>query len=264
MITKSVSPRDIWASVRSTQPLVHNITNHVVMNWTANVLLAFGASPAMVHAPEEVEDFVSISRSLVINIGTLDATFVDGMMRAAKQARQVGLPWVLDPVGVGATRYRQMTCAALIELGPSVIRGNAGEIMALAAMAGAQSSGQSRGVDSLSASDAAIDSATHLARTSGAVIAVTGATDYVVDGDSVTAIAGGHLFSQRVTGTGCAATALVGACLAVAPARDASVAGLTALKRAAELAAPRPADDIMGPGTFAVRLVDALAAPLDA
>lgn len=240
-----------FARLRAATPLIHNITNHVVMNWTANVLLAAGASPAMVHAEDEVEEFVAISAALVINIGTLDPGFVSGMEKAAARARAGGISWVLDPVGVGATRYRMDVTRRLLAHAPSVIRGNAGEIMALAG-AGAQ---QQRGVDSLAGSDAALDAARELARQTGAVIAVTGATDYVVAGDDVTAIWGGHPISQQVTGTGCAATALVGACLAVAPPQEAAVAALGAMKSAAEAAAAVS----KGPGSFAVAFLDALA-----
>jgi hydroxyethylthiazole kinase len=241
----------VVAAMRADRPLVQNITNHVVMNWTANVLLAAGASPAMVHAPEEAAEFAALARALVINIGTLDQAFVAGMMAAAAAARDRKLPWVLDPVGVGATAYRNRVAADLLGFGPSVIRANAGEIMALAGVAG----GAQRGVDSLSGSEAAIAAGKALSARTGAVVAVTGATDYVIAGARITAVPGGHPISQQVTGTGCAATALVGACLAVAPAEAAAVAALSLMKRAAE-AASRTAS---GPGTFATLFVDALA-----
>jgi hydroxyethylthiazole kinase len=245
--------RPVLARLRAERPLVHNITNFVVMNWTANVLLAAGASPAMVHAPEEAGEFAAISRALVINIGTLDASFVEGMERAVAAAGAHGVPWALDPVGVGATGYRNAVAAMLAARKPAVIRGNAGEIMALAGVAGARV----RGVDSLAGSDEAVEAARALSTATGAVVAVTGATDYVVTGSEVTAIPGGHALSQSVTGTGCAATALVGACLAVAPPREAAVAGLALMKRAAEIAARRAT----GPGAFAVAFLDALHDP---
>jgi hydroxyethylthiazole kinase len=251
VLTDELTPRDVWARVRSAAPLVHNITNSVVTNWTANVLLAVGASPAMVHAPEEVEEFVSISRALVINIGTLDEVFLSGMRLAAAKAQQRSVPWVLDPVGVGATAYRRAAVKELLAFRPAVIRGNAAEIMTLAGEQGAQA----RGVDSLRGSEAAVSAAQSLADRTGAVVAVTGATDYIVSAAGVVAVKGGHPLSQRVTGTGCAATALVGACLAVASPEAAAVAALTGLKRAAETAAGF-ADE---PGSFAVKLIDALA-----
>jgi hydroxyethylthiazole kinase len=246
----SAASAEVCARVRGQRPLVHNITNFVVMNFTANVLLAAGASPAMVHAIEEVEDFVAISRALVVNIGTLDAPFVTGMERAAAAARRNGVPWVLDPVGVGATAYRNGVAARLLALGPAVVRGNASEIIALAGLAGARP----KGVDSTAGSEEAMAAASSLSTRAGTVVAVTGATDYVVDGERVVAIPGGHPMSQDVTGTGCATSALVGACLAVSPPVEAAVAALSLMKAAAARAG---AED-PGPGTFAVRLVDAL------
>jgi hydroxyethylthiazole kinase len=242
--------RAVRAQVCATAPLIHNITNHVVMNVTANALLAFGASPAMVHASEEVAAFVQLSRALVINIGTLDAGFVTGMELAAAAADRHGVPWVLDPVGVGATAYRAEICQGLLLSKPAVIRANAGEILALAGHTGA-----SRGVDSLAGSDEALAAAKALSRRTGAVVALTGATDYAVLDDAATAVTGGHPLSQRMTGSGCVTTALVGACLAVADPLEAAVAALGAMKAAAETAATRAS----GPGSFAAALIDALA-----
>ncbi len=241
---------EVCAQLRAQRPLVHNVTNFVVMNFTANVLLAAGASPAMVHAVEEAEAFVALSRALVVNIGTLDSPFVAGMERAAGAARSNGIPWVLDPVGVGATAYRNDVAGRLLALGPSVVRGNASEIIALAGLSGARP----KGVDSTAGSEDALAAARSLSTRAGTVVAVTGSTDYVVDGEEVVAIPGGHPMSQDVTGTGCATSALVGACLAVAPPARAAVAALALMKAAAARAA---ADD-PGPGTFAVRLLDAL------
>lgn len=117
--------------VRAQAPLIHNITNYVVMNTTANALYAVGASPAMIHSPDEVEDFLALSQGLVINIGTISSPWLAGMKLAAHSARQRGVPWVLDPVGMGATRYRNQAARDLALLGPTAIRGNASEIMAL-------------------------------------------------------------------------------------------------------------------------------------
>jgi hydroxyethylthiazole kinase len=252
MADQAMSLADAWALVRERRPLVHNITNFVVMNFTANVLLSLGASPVMAHALDEVEDFAEMAQSLVINIGTLDEPFVDAMHLAAKRARKKNVPWVLDPVGAGATSYRTETAKRLIERGPSVIRGNAGEILALAGKA----AGASKGVDSLADSDFALDAAQRLAKKTGAVVAVTGATDYVVAGDRVETVKGGHAMSQQVTGTGCSATAVVGAFMAVGSPFEAASHGLTAMKRAAATAAKKAE----GPGSFAVRLLDAIAA----
>lgn len=244
------SPAALLSAVRAARPLVQNITNTVVTNFTANVLLALGASPAMVDAAEEAADFVRISGALVVNIGTLNARTVASMKLAAEAANEAGVPWVLDPVGAGATAYRTQTALDLLALRPAVVRGNAGEIMALA---GAQDRSQ-KGVDSAAGTDAALDAAQYLASTFSCVVAVTGETDRVVGPSGVTAISGGHARIQLVTGTGCATTALVGAFLAVARPEAAAIAALTTMKRATEIAMRGDP----GPGTLAVQLLDAL------
>lgn len=245
---------DVWtplARVREAAPLVHNITNYVVMNNTANALLAVGASPAMVHAVEEVEEFTAISRALVVNIGTLSPPWVDAMRLAASRARSGGIPWVLDPVGAGATTYRTSVAAELAALHPTVIRGNASEIMVLAGSIGATG----KGVDSVHATETALAPARALARASGALVAMTGAVDYVTDGTRVVAIENGHPLMARVTGLGCTASALVGAFLgANTDPFAATVAALATLGVAGEMAAARS----RGPGSLQVELLDAL------
>lgn len=245
-------PGAALARMRAAQPLVHNITNFVVMNATANALIAAGASPAMIHAPEEAGEFAAIASALVVNIGTLAPMWVEGMLAATAGARAAGRPWILDPVGVGATAYRRATVARLLEEKPAVIRGNASEILAVA---GGVASG--RGVDSTAASDTAATAAAGLARSTGAVVVVSGAVDLVTDGGRSVEIANGTPLLARVTGTGCTATALIGAYLgARIPAFEAAVAGMCHLGIAGEIAA----EGEPGPGSFAVRLVDALAA----
>jgi len=250
-----MSPHDIWTrliAVREQAPLIHNITNFVVMNNTANALLAIGASPAMIHATDEVEDFVTVSRALVINIGTLYSEQVAACKLAAARAKAVGVPWVLDPVGAGATPYRRAVAASLLRSGPNVVRGNGSEVLTLAqhtpAVAG-------RGVDSLDASDVALVAAKRLASESHTVVAITGAVDYVTDGERVAEIHNGHPLMARVTGLGCSATAVVGAFLAVEPdAWTATVAALAVFGAAGEVAAGWAA----GPGSLQVALLDAL------
>lgn len=240
------------ALVRAQAPLIHNITNLVVMNNTANALLALGASPAMAHALDEVEDFVAISRALVINIGTLDAEQVAASKLAAAQARKNGIPWILDPVGAGATPYRRTAALALLKQTPQVMRGNASEILTLAQSAAGN---QGKGVDSLHGSQVALHAAQSLAQSSGVVVAVTGEIDYVTDGQRVVEIHNGHALMTRVTGLGCSATAVVGAFLAVeADALAATVAGLGVFALAGEMAAEWAA----GPGSLQVALLDAL------
>jgi len=173
------------------------------------------------------------------------------MELAATAAVKKGVPWILDPVAAGATAYRTRTAAALTQLKPSVIRGNASEIMALAGEAGA-----AKGVDSMRGSDAARDAARRLAQTTSAIVAVTGAVDYITDGQRMVGIASGDVMLTRVTGTGCSATALIGAFLGAGlTPYDAAAAGLAMIGIAAELALPRAS----GPGSFAVALIDALA-----
>ena len=241
----------ILEEIRARKPLVHNITNYVAMNNTANALLALGASPAMVHANEEVEEFVGISAALVVNIGTLSPAWVSAMEKAVHAAGARGVPWVLDPVGAGATKYRTKTAATLALGRPACIRGNASEIMVLA---GATAE-TTKGVDSTRGSADALTPARRLAQVTGAVVAVTGAIDYVTDGTEVISLANGHPLMARVTGLGCTATALVGAALAVEQDRLVAVAaGLSFLAIAGEIAAERSP----GPGSLQLQLLDAL------
>jgi hydroxyethylthiazole kinase len=244
-----------WASlqaVRKGAPLVHNITNFVAMDVTANCLLALGASPAMVHAEEEVEDFVAIASSLVVNIGTLSPPWVAAMARAATQARALGRPWVLDPVGAGATSYRTRTALDLIELRPTVIRGNASEILALAGVA----AGPTKGVDSTHGADEAVDAAAQLARSAGAVVAVTGAIDRITDGARWREVGNGDARMTRVTALGCAASSIIGAFLTVEPdSLEATTRALAVFGLAGERAAALAA----GPGSLRWRIVDELA-----
>jgi len=241
----------VLEAIRARTPLVHNITNYVAMNNTANALLAVGASPAMVHANEEVEEFVALASALVINIGTLSPAWVKAMDAAACIANVRGIPWVMDPVGAGATHFRTEVATALARLRPACIRGNASEIMVLAG----STANRPRGVDSLHGSEAAVAAARRLAAATGAVIAVTGATDYVTDGNALLGLSNGHPLMARVTGLGCSATALVGAALAVEKDRMVAVtAGLSLLALAGEIAA----EQSPGPGSLQVHLLDAL------
>jgi hydroxyethylthiazole kinase len=251
MITPIAVAEDL-RRIRAEAPLVHNITNLVVMNSTANTLLAVGASPVMAHAIEEVEEMVGLARALVLNIGTLSAPWVHAMTRAGQRARARGIPVVLDPVGVGATSYRTATASRLLEtVAPGIIRGNASEIRALAGEGHA-----TKGVDSTETSDDALRAAQVLSRR-GCVVTVSGAVDAIVDGDTVVRVANGVSLMTRVTGMGCAATALIGAFAAVNPSPSAAAAhAMIVTGVAGELAAERAA----GPGTFWVHWLDALAA----
>jgi hydroxyethylthiazole kinase len=238
--------------MRASPPLVHCITNYVAMNIAANVVLAAGASPAMVHAEEEAGEFAAIAGALTINIGTLSANWLKGMQNAARSAVANGKPWVLDPVAHYATGFRRQAVAQLLDLKPTIIRGNASEIIALG---GGESRGQ--GVDSRDTVEQAEEAARSLARQYGSVVAVTGAVDFVTDGTRASRIAGGSPLMPQVTALGCSLTCLVGAFAATAPDEpfDATVATLASFAVAGEKAAAR-AD---GPGSFAWRFLDALA-----
>ena len=238
------------ATLRERRPLVHNITNYVAMTVSANVLLALGASPAMVHAVEEVEDFVAISNSLVINIGTLSPAWVAAMRLAARKAVALDKPWVFDPVGCGATPYRTAVAVELAGLGPTIIRGNASEIMSLAGASGAGG----KGVDSTASSDAALAAAEALADQTGAVVAVTGATDYATGGGRRVAVTGGDALMPLSTALGCALSATVAAFAAVVPPLEAAAYGLAVYGAAGAAAAGR----CRGPGHLPAELCDAL------
>lgn len=244
--------------VRERTPLIHNITNLVVTNSTANALLAVGASPAMVEAVEEVDEFARIADALVINLGTMTPERGHAMGVAAAAAREAGTPWVLDPVAVGALSYRSKVAVGLLAHAPRAIRGNGSEILALEALSavgGTNTPSGGRGVDSAHASDLALGAAKRLASRTGAVVTVSGATDLVTDGRQVFGVRNGHPMMQRVTGLGCTATALIGACLAVEPdAMAASVHAMVLVGLAGELAAERA----RGPGSLQMELLDAL------
>jgi len=244
-----------WANlqaIRQEAPLIHNIANFVSMDVVANCLLALGASPAMVHAEEEVEDFLKIARALVVNIGTLSPPWVAAMQRAAHRAGELGRPWVLDPVGCGATPYRTRAATQLVELRPTVIRGNASELLALAGAA----RGPTKGVDSTHRAEEASDAAANLARRSGGVVAVTGAVDQITDGERWLRVSNGDGRMTRVTALGCSASAVIGAFLAVES--DPLVAAAQGLA-VFGLAGERAAAQAHGPGSLRWRLVDELA-----
>ncbi len=238
--------------LRSQTPLVQSITNYVAMDVSANVLLALGASPAMVHAQAEVSDFVPLASALVLNIGTLSPDWVSAMHLASEAARRRGVPTVLDPVGAGATAYRTREAVGLLQGGLTTVRGNASEILALAGA----SAGPTRGVDSTASADQAIDAAAVLADRFATVVAVTGEVDYVTDGQRRLRIEGGHALMTKVTALGCALSGVVGACLAVRP--DTSLETVAHALGIYGLAGRRAADQARGPGTFRTQFLDAL------
>jgi hydroxyethylthiazole kinase len=239
------------AEIRERKPLVHQITNFVVMNETANATIAVGALPVMAHALQEVEEMARAASALVLNLGTLSDEWVEAMLVAGKAANRAGVPIVLDPVGAGATAYRTETAQTLVrELSPAVVRGNAAEI---ATLAGQQA--EIRGVEAVGAA-AGPELAQQAARALGCVAAVTGAVDHVSDGNRTLAIANGHELMATVTGTGCMATAITGCFLGVRGDQpfEAAVEALVAFGVAGEDAAKVAS----GPGSFHVALYDAL------
>jgi len=248
----------MWSDVcaiREKGPLVHNITNYVVMNSTANALLAIGASPVMAHAPDEMEEMVALTGAvggaLVINIGTLSNPWIAAMEVAIKAASARHIPIVLDPVGAGATPYRTATCQNLLATArPTVIRGNASEIMALL-----DDDVRTKGVDSAASSDAASNSAAQLAAAYNCIVSVSGAIDVITDGKTFMRVANGHPLMTRVTGLGCTASSLTGAFCAVNPdPLQAAAHAMAVMGICGEMAAEK-AD---GPGTLQLYFYDAL------
>jgi hydroxyethylthiazole kinase len=258
-VNTSLTASDLWAdiaAVRARVPLVHNITNLVVINLNANVLLAAGAAPVMAHAHEEVTDMVGIAQSLVVNIGTLDPYWVQSMELALRAAAARGIPSVLDPVGAGATPYRNKTLERLLAAAsPTVIRGNGSEIMSTAGAAI-----QTRGVESSAAASDALGAARALALRTGGAVCVSGATDHVLDAQGRwSRLSNGHEWMTRITGIGCSATALVGAFCAVQPdAWRATTAAMALLGVAGEIAAERAQAAGQGVGSMQALLLDAL------
>jgi hydroxyethylthiazole kinase len=247
-----ISPGTTLATIRRRKPLVHNITNYVVMNETANATLALGALPVMAHAGEEVEEMTGIASALVINIGTLSRQWIEAMLLAGGAATGRGIPIVLDPVGAGATEYRTSTSHRILEaVDVTVLRGNAGEI---ATLVGAHA--EVRGVESITAGLEPAELARAAARHLGLVASVTGPVDHVSDGQRVLTVANGHELLATVTGTGCMSSALTGCFLAAKPEAplEAAAEALAAFGVAAEDAA----EGAGGPGTFHARLYDAL------
>lgn len=241
---------DELARLRTVNPLVHVLTNEVVQEITANVLLAAGAAPAMIVAEEEVTPFAAMSGALLINVGTLYPARLAAMRQAIASANAAGVPWTLDPVAVGVLDYRSDACREFLDAGPAAIRGNASEILALAGFAAS-----GRGVDTTAGSESAVAAAEQLARATGAIVAVTGETDYITDGTDTWATPWGNPIMTRVVGTGCALSALVAAFTAKADSRLDAVAAACAM---AGLCGARAAGECHGPGSFKAAFLDSL------
>jgi len=251
MMTLSEKAAENLMALREKKPLIHNITNYVVMNYTANALLAMGASPVMAHAQNEVEDMVAFAGALVLNIGTLTDDWISSMIKAGKKASQLGTPIVLDPVGSGATPLRTNSARNIIsQTKIKVIRGNASEILSLR-----DENSKTKGVDSIHSVDEAAEAARNLADELHTTLAITGPVDLITDGTRVLRVSNGHPLMGYVTGTGCTATATIGAFLAVdSDPLSATATALSYFGLAGEVAA----ETASAPGTFMIQMLDAL------
>ena len=251
MATLSEKAAANLALLREKKPLIHNITNFVVMNYTANALLAMGASPVMAHAQNEVEDMVSFAGALVLNIGTLTDDWIASMVKAGIKASAMGTPIILDPVGSGATPLRTNSAKQIIDQTKiSVIRGNASEILSLR-----HEDSKTKGVDSVHSVEEAADTARILAEELQSTLAITGPVDLVTDGQRVIRVSNGHPLMGYVTGTGCTATTAIGAFLAVdGDPVSAAATALAFFGFAGEVAGQAAS----APGSFMIQLIDAL------
>jgi hydroxyethylthiazole kinase len=250
----TVSPGSTLRDLRDRKPLVHQITNYVVMNETANATLALGALPVMAHAREEVDEMVGLAGALVLNIGTLSPHWIEAMVAAGKRANATETPVVLDPVGAGATSYRTETAKRILsDVDVTVLRGNAGEVATLLGV-----EAEVRGVESIGGGGDPSQLAQAAASALRLVASVTGPVDHVSDGESVLAVANGHELLGRVTGTGCMSSAMTGCFLAAKP--DATLEAAAEALAAFGVAGEDAARDAKGPGSFHVNLYDALAA----
>lgn len=242
--------QDLLTPLRAQKPLVHCITNYVAMNVAANVVLAAGASPAMVHAPEEIEEFTPLCGGLTVNIGTLSGAWLESMKAAATVAGQKNIPWVMDPVAHFISGFRKQAAQELLALRPTIVRGNASEIMALAGEVGT-----GKGADSGDPVEAAEGAAKALAKAHDTVVAVSGPVDFVTDGTRDARVTGGSELMPMVTALGCSQTALMGAYAAMGPSFDAALGAMAHFKCAGTVAAEKA----QGPGSFQMHFLDALA-----
>lgn len=240
------------SKIREKKPLIHSITNLVVMNETANATLCIGALPIMSHAVEEVEEMVGIASALVLNIGTLTPIWIDAMELAGKRANELGIPVILDPVGAGATKLRTDSSKRLLEnVKISIVRGNAGEVATLAGIAA-----EVRGVESIGAEAGTDEIATRFASTYGCTVAITGPVDIVSDGKQIARISNGHPMLGKVVGTGCMSNVIVASFASVdSDPFSAAVGALSTFGLAGEMAAKVSGEK---PGSFHVELYNAL------
>ena len=241
----------LYTKLRQKKPIIHCITNYVAMNYVANILLSVGASPAMIHTYEEAGDFVEKANALTINIGTLSPHWVLGMNHAITKACNYNIPWILDPVAHFATPYRRQTIKKLLLLKPSVIRGNASEIIGLD-----NKNYQGKGIDTIDYVNDAHEIAIQNAQNYNCIIAVTGKSDFVTDGIKKVRIKGGSSLMTYITAMGCALTALIGAFIAISPEEpfEATIAALSTFA----ISGKKVSQKIDGPGLFMIHFLDEL------
>lgn len=250
--TRHVGTGAALRELRATKPLVHQVTNFVVMNETANATLAIGALPVMAHAPEEVAEMAAMAGALVLNIGTLTTEWVESMVLAGRAANAAGVPVVLDPVGAGATRLRTSSARRILDdVDVAVVRGNAAEVAALAGRVA-----EIRGVEAVGQQGDSGELAAAAAAALGCVVAVTGPVDAVSDGSTTLRVANGDPMLATVTGTGCISSAITG-CFAAVDREHPLLAATRALV-ALGVAGEDAAAGSRGPGSFHVALYDAL------
>jgi len=239
------------AAVREKKPLIHNITNFVAMNYTANALLAMGASPLMAHAENEVEELVCSAGALVLNIGTPSESRISSMIIAGRKATELNTPIILDPVGAGASSFRMKSALKILDqVRVGVIRGNASEILSLR-----RRDCKTKGVDAVHSVDEAAAIAGVLAGEIQATLAITGPLDLVTDGERTIRVANGHPLMGYVTGTGCVSTATIGAFLAV---DDDRISATAAALSFFGLAGEKAGEEATAPGSFKSALINAL------
>ncbi|MCF6767435.1 hydroxyethylthiazole kinase [Thiotrichales bacterium 19S11-10] len=237
-------------AIKNQSPIVHNITNQVVMNFTANVLLALRASPIMAHAKEEIAEIINLSKALLLNIGTLDHTLIDCMHLAQKHANDKKIPIVLDPVGAGASLLRTQSAKDLLKKGITVLKGNANEILALADFPS-----NSQGINSNINNIEALQAAKKISNKYQCIVVISGKNDYIVGKNKLLTLKNGNPIMQSVTGTGCIGGSVIAAFLAINNnSFDATAYAMATVSLAGEIAAKKAS----GPGSFINHFLDEL------
>ena len=251
---KDTNAGNLLKEIKTKSPLVWNISNFVSMDIAANVLLSIGASPAMAHAIEEAKSFANLSKAingaLTINIGTFDQHWQNCAIKVVNEAKLLGIPWVLDPVGAGASDFRSKNARELLSLKPTVLRGNGSEIISISGI-----SNSGKGVDSTSSSNEALDAAIKISNDNDIIVAVTGEVDYVTNGSKVYAIHGGNEMMTKITATGCALTCLIGAALTSNQDNLVSTANMLGIY---SVASEKASKSVRGPASLRTELIDTI------